>query len=176
MIDLRPKTKVKQIIITSIGDYLPFPVNLLFPLVGKKKGLLPAKPIKPANDVFRWKDCIAKSQPNPPKVKLTFDDTAMYQYTGGTTGVSKGVILTHGNISKQVQQIRAWFPKFAGTYNVNLGALPFFHVFGMSCAMNFSVIQGLSLIHISEPTRLLSISYAVFCLKKKTITSIVHTY
>lgn len=151
MIDLRPKTKVKQIIITSIGDYLPFPVNLLFPLVGKKKGLLPSKPMKPASDVLRWKDCVAQSQPNPPKVKLTFEDVAMYQYTGGTTGVSKGVILTHGNISKQVQQIRAWFPKFTGTYNVNLGALPFFHVFGMSCAMNFSIIQGWGDILIPKP-------------------------
>ncbi len=53
MIDLRPKTKVKQIIITSIGDYLPFPKNLLFPLVGKKKGLLPPTPMKQANDVYQ---------------------------------------------------------------------------------------------------------------------------
>ncbi|HLZ18743.1 MAG TPA: AMP-binding protein, partial [Smithellaceae bacterium] len=151
MIDLRPKTKVKQIVISSIGDYLPFPVNLLFPLVGKKKGLLPAKPMKQANDVYQWKDCIAGSQPNPPKAKLTFADTAMYQYTGGTTGVSKGVILTHGNISKQVQQISAWFPRFAGTSNVNLGALPFFHVFGMSCAMNFSVYMGWGDILIPKP-------------------------
>ena len=151
MIDLRPKTQVKQIILTSIGDYLPFPVNLLFPLVGKKKGLLPSKPMKPASNVFKWKDCIAKSKPNPPKAKLTFDDVAMYQYTGGTTGVSKGVILTHGNISKQVQQISAWFPKFHGTYNINLGALPFFHVFGMSCAMNFSVYQGWGDILIPKP-------------------------
>ena len=151
MIDLRPKTQVQQIILTSIGDYLPFPVNLLFPLVGKKKGLLPSKPMKPASNVFKWKDCIAKSKPNPPKAKLTFDDVAMYQYTGGTTGVSKGVILTHGNISKQVQQISAWFPKFHGTYNINLGALPFFHVFGMSCAMNFSVYQAWGDILIPKP-------------------------
>lgn len=151
MIDLRPKTKVKQIVITSIGDYLPFPVNLLFPLVGKKKGLLPSQPMKQAPDVYKWKDCIAKNQPTPPKVKLTFEDVAMYQYTGGTTGVSKGVILTHGNISKQVQQLHAWFPKFTGTYNVNLGALPFFHVFGMSCAMNFSVYQGWGDILIPKP-------------------------
>jgi long-chain acyl-CoA synthetase len=151
MIDLRPKTQVKQIILTSIGDYLPFPINLLFPLVGKKKGLLPSQPMKPASNVFKWKDCIAKSKPNPPKVKLTFNDVAMYQYTGGTTGVSKGVILTHGNISKQVQQISAWFPKFHGTYNINLGALPFFHVFGMSCAMNFSVYQGWGDILIPKP-------------------------
>jgi long-chain acyl-CoA synthetase len=151
MIDLRPKTKVKQIVVTSIGDYLPFPKNLLFPLVGKKKGLLPSTPMKQANDVYKWKDCIAKSQPNPPKAKLTFDDTAMYQYTGGTTGVSKGVILTHGNISKQVQQLRAWFPRFANTSNINLGALPFFHVFGMSCAMNFSILLGWGDILIPRP-------------------------
>ncbi|MFO7570364.1 MAG: long-chain fatty acid--CoA ligase [Smithellaceae bacterium] len=151
MIDLRPKTKVQQIVITSIGDYLPFPVNLLFPLVGKKKGLLPAKPMKQATNVYKWKDLIAKYQPNPPKVPLHFDETAMYQYTGGTTGVSKGVVLTHANISKQVQQINAWFPMFANIHGDSLGALPFFHVFGMSCAMNFSIFKGWGDILVPRP-------------------------
>ncbi|KAF0159993.1 MAG: long-chain acyl-CoA synthetase [Syntrophaceae bacterium] len=149
MIDLRPKTKVKQIIYTSIGDYLPFPKSILFPLVAKKEKL--AADVKPANDVYKWKDCIAKSQSNSPKAKLTFDDTAMYQYTGGTTGVSKGVILTHGNISKQVQQICAWFQRFIGTHHVNLGALPFFHIFGMSCAMNLSIFQAWGDILVPRP-------------------------
>ena len=149
MIDLRPKTKVKQIIYTTLGDYLPFPKNILFPLVAKKKKL--GADVKPANDVYKWKECIAKYQPNPPKVKLSFDDTAMYQYTGGTTGVSKGVILTHANLSKQVQQISAWFPMFANVDGVNLGALPIFHVFGMSCVMNFAVYQGWGDILIPRP-------------------------
>jgi long-chain acyl-CoA synthetase len=142
MIDLRPKTKIKQIVITSIGDYLPFPKSLLFPLVAKKKKL--AADVKAAPDVYRWKECIAKYQPNPPKVKNSFTDVAMYQYTGGTTGVSKGVELTHGNLSKQVQQIGAWFPSFETGSEVMLGALPYFHVFGMSCCMNFAVYQGFS--------------------------------
>ena len=149
MVDLRPKTKVKQIIYTTLGDYLPFPKNILFPLVAKKKKL--GADVKPANDVYKWKECIAKYQPNPPKVKLSFDDTAMYQYTGGTTGVSKGVILTHANLSKQVQQISAWFPMFANVDGVNLGALPIFHVFGMSCVMNFAVYQGWGDILIPRP-------------------------
>ncbi len=149
MVALRPKTKVKQIIYTTLGDYLPFPKNILFPLVAKKKGL--AADVQPAADLYKWKDCIAQNKPDSPKAKLTFDDTAMYQYTGGTTGVSKGVILTHGNLSKQVQQISCWFPKFIGTYNINLGALPFFHVFGMSCAMNFSIYQGWGDILIPRP-------------------------
>jgi len=87
-------------------------------------------------------DCLAKYKPNPPKVNLTFDDIAMYQYTGGTTGVSKSVILTHGNLSKQVQQINAWFPTFTRGKKTMLGALPYFHVFGLSCSMNLTVSLG----------------------------------
>jgi long-chain acyl-CoA synthetase len=149
MIDLRPKTKIKQIVITSIGDYLPFPKSLLFPLVAKKKKL--AADVKEGSDVYKWKDCIAKYQPNPPKVKNSFSDVAMYQYTGGTTGVSKGVELTHGNLSKQVQQIGAWFPAFERGTEVMLGALPYFHVFGMSTCMNFSVYQGFSQVLVPKP-------------------------
>ena len=149
MIDLRPKTKVKQIVITSIGDYLPFPKNLLFPLVAKKKKL--AADVKVAPDVYRWKDCIAKYSPNPPQVKNSFDDVAMYQYTGGTTGVSKGVELTHSNLSKQCQQLCTWFPSFDAGAERMLGALPYFHVFGMSTCMNFSVYMGWTQILVPKP-------------------------
>lgn len=148
MVALRPKTQVKQIIYTSIGDYLPFPKNLLFPLVGKKKGL--AADVAPAEDLYRWKELVAKTPPNPPKVKLTFDDVAMYQYTGGTTGVSKGAVLTHGNLSKQVQQVAAWFPEIDDN-NVALGALPFFHVFGLSSVMNMSIYYGWTCVLIPKP-------------------------
>jgi long-chain acyl-CoA synthetase len=140
MIDLRPKTKVRQIVYTSIGDYLPFPKSMLFPLVGKKKKL--AADVKPAPDVYRWKDCVAKYGPNPRRPKIGFEDVAMYQYTGGTTGVSKGVMLTHSNLSKQIQQAEAWFPVFKKGVGIALGALPFFHVFGMTTAMNFAIHMG----------------------------------
>ncbi|HET6462115.1 MAG TPA: long-chain fatty acid--CoA ligase [Syntrophales bacterium] len=149
MIALRPKTKIKQIVYTSIGDYLPFPKSLLFPLVAKKKKL--AADVKQAPDVFTWKGCIAKYPPNPPAVKLGFEDVAMYQYTGGTTGVSKGVMLTHANLSKQVQQLEAWFPQFGRGTETVLGALPYFHVFGLSCAMNFGVHCGSSQVLVPRP-------------------------
>ncbi|MFB3924715.1 MAG: long-chain fatty acid--CoA ligase [Syntrophales bacterium] len=149
MIDLRPKTKIKQIVYTSIGDYLPFPKNLLFPLIAKKKKM--AADVKPATDVYRWKDCIAKYEPRPPKVKIGFEDVAMYQYTGGTTGVSKGVMLTHANLSKQVQQIKAWFPKFQRGADIMLGALPFFHVFGLSTAMNHAINMGWTDVLVPRP-------------------------
>ena len=149
MIDLRPKTSIKQIIYTSIGDYLPFPKSLLFPLVGKKKGL--KADVKSASDVYKWKSVLSSSSGNSPNVDISFDDTAMFQYTGGTTGVSKGVMLTHGNLSKQVQHIRAWFPMFNDGEEILLGALPFFHVFGLSTAMNFSIYAGWGDILVPKP-------------------------
>jgi long-chain acyl-CoA synthetase len=147
MIDLRPKTSIKQIVITSIGDYLPFPKNLLFPLVGKKKKL--AADVKAADDLFKWKTLLERSV-SPPQVALDFNDVAMYQYTGGTTGVSKGVMLTHGNLSKQIQQVSAWFPSF-GSDEIMLGALPFFHVFGLTTAMNLAIFRGWSNILVPKP-------------------------
>ncbi len=149
MIDLRPKTKIKQIIYTSIGDYLPFPKNLLFPLVAKKKKL--AADVKHAENVYKWKDILSKSSPNPPDVELSFDDIAMYQYTGGTTGVSKGAMLTHGNLSKNVQQAEAWFPTLKKGEEIMLGALPFFHVFGLTASMNLAIRKGWGNILVPKP-------------------------
>ena len=149
MIDLRPKTEIREIVYTSIGDYLPFPKNLLFPLVGKKKKL--AADVKPAENLFRWKDVIKGSDPTPAEVGISFEDTAMYQYTGGTTGVSKGVILTHANLSRQVQQLAGWFPSFGRGDQTMLGALPFFHVFGLSTAMNFAIYMGWGNVLVPKP-------------------------
>ena len=149
MIDLRPKTSIKEIIYTSIGDYLPFPKNLLFPLVAKKKQL--AADVKSAQNVFKWKAVLATAGADTPMADLSFDDTAMYQYTGGTTGVSKGVMLTHANLSKQVQQLRGWFPTFNRGEEVMLSALPFFHVFGLSVAMNLAVYMGWGDILVPKP-------------------------
>ncbi len=148
MIDLRPKTKIRQIVYTSIGDYLPFPKNLLFPLVGVKKGLT-AK-VKPAQDLYRWKSLVAAASTQPARARLTMSDTAMYQYTGGTTGVSKGVILTHGNLSKQSQQIASLIPGL-GHDQIALGALPFFHVFGLTMSLNLSLCNGWGIVLVPKP-------------------------
>ena len=149
MIDLRPQTAIRHIVYTSIGDYLPFPKNLLFPLVGKKKKL--AADVKPAPNVHKWKEVLSTAKTDSSGVNLSFDDVAMYQYTGGTTGVSKGVILTHGNLSRQVQQLQSWFPGFNKGQEMMLGALPFFHVFGLSVAMNLAIYMGWGDILVPKP-------------------------
>ncbi len=149
MVKLREKTNIKTIVYTSIGDYLPFVKRLLFPLVAKKKGL--AADVTPAKDLYKFKDLIAKHDPDYTQADVTMDDVAMYQYTGGTTGVSKGVMLTHKNISHQIQQIEAWFPGFDKGAEVMLGALPFFHVFGMSVSMNFAIRMGWANVLVPKP-------------------------
>lgn len=148
MVELRPKTQIKRIIYTSIGDYLPAPKRWIFPLIGPKKGL--SAKVTPAPNVIKWKEFLKTGNDPAPKASLSFDDVAMYQYTGGTTGVSKGVMLTHGNLSKQVQQIAAWFPGFEND-EIMIGALPFFHVFGLSCSMNYAIYRGWGNVLVPKP-------------------------
>ena len=149
MIALRPQTELKQIIHTSLGDYLPLTRNFLFPLSAGRKGLTAR--VQPAENVYRWKSVLANYSADYRRTDVSMDDAAMIQYTGGTTGVAKGVVLTHANLSFQTQQIDAWFPHFAGKNEIILGALPFFHSFGLTCAMNNAIFAGWTNILIPSP-------------------------
>jgi long-chain acyl-CoA synthetase len=134
MIDLRRKTGIRQIIYTSV--------------LGTD--------VKPAEDVYKWEDILSKTSPSPPAVELSFDDVAMYQYTGGTTGVSKGAMLTHRNLSCNVQQLASWLisPLKGGLkegQGMSLSAPPFFHAFGLTAAMNSSIYLGWTQVMIPRP-------------------------
>ena len=150
MADLRPKTGIHQIIYTSLGDYLPFTKSIPFSLTAKKSGL--KTKVKASDSILRWKDLMAGHHAGSDHADLTYDDIAMLQYTGGTTGKSKGVVLSHGNLSCQIQQINAWFPTFARRDEVILGGLPFFHSFGLTCAMNNAVFAGWGNILVAKPS------------------------
>jgi long-chain acyl-CoA synthetase len=147
MINLRQKTGIRKIISCHIRDYLPFPLKQLFPFV--KKGMHLKTPAAP--DVFEFMDLIKKYEPisNPPK--LAWENPATLLYTGGTTGVSKGVALTHANLSSNVQQINAWFPDFIPGTEIVVGCLPFFHSFGMTCAMNVAIYYGYADVLVPKP-------------------------
>jgi len=149
MIDLRPETGIKQIVYTTLGDYLPFPKNILFPYVAKRKGM--TKRVKAAENVFKWKDCIKNYSPEPPKVEMSFDDVAVYQFSGGTTGVSKAAVLTHRNLSSMAQMYSAWFLEAARKPGMMLAAPPIFHVLGMSAAMNLPLSVGWAMLLVPKP-------------------------
>ncbi|MBU1172585.1 MAG: long-chain fatty acid--CoA ligase [Proteobacteria bacterium] len=144
IINLRPKTKIKQIICVALTDYLPpttDPATIL------------SVPPEKTEDVYLWKDLMATYSPTPPQVKVTMDDIAQLQYTGGTTGVSKGAMLTHGNLSRQLQQMSSWDTETQrGDNKVMVGALPFFHVYGLSAVMNLSIYYGFKTILTGRPT------------------------
>ncbi|MGA7876283.1 MAG: long-chain fatty acid--CoA ligase [Desulfoferrobacter sp.] len=135
-----PKTGIKKVIATSIKDYLPFPKNWLYRLKTLKDKLFTAVPY--GENVFNFTRLIESTSPTPPSCPANLDDLALLQYTGGTTGVAKGVMLSHGNILANVAQIAGWFPELNWGKERFISILPFFHVFGMTVAMNFPLYTG----------------------------------
>jgi len=148
MIALRKETKIKDIIYTSIGDYLPPVKKVLFKLVGKKKGMAAEVPV--TENVYPWSEAV-KEKGAIPQVSVSFEDTAVYQYTGGTTGASKGAILTHRNLCSMVQMYGAWFPGLKRGDEMIISAAPIFHVLGMSAAMNLPVFMGWTAVMVPKP-------------------------
>jgi long-chain acyl-CoA synthetase len=147
MIGLREKTGITKIISCHIRDYLPSPFNHLPTLVEKGMHLE-----TPASDnVFEFTDLVKENISTIHADKSQWRDTACILYTGGTTGLSKGVQLTHENLSSNVQQTDGWFPDFSPGEEIVVGCLPFFHSFGMTCAMNTAIYFGYADILIPKP-------------------------
>jgi long-chain acyl-CoA synthetase len=94
---------------------------------------------------------IKTTKSNPPEVQIGMDDVAALQYTGGTTGVSKGAMLTHRNLSYNVQQAGAWFTNLERGKEVWLSSLPLFHAFGMTVSMNVPVYAGCAMVLMPNP-------------------------
>src|SRR5207253_1812802 len=98
-----------------------------------------------------FKRLINDTPPEPPGARPALDDLAVLQYTGGTTGIAKGAMLTHRNLSYNMQQLRVWFPDLEIGKEVMLGALPMFHSFGMTVAMNFPIGAAAAMVLIPDP-------------------------
>ena len=138
--DHRSELPIAHYVIASIPEYLRFPLNVLAPLKLKRQKPHPAiAKVSPGPGIHFFKALIARTEPRPPAVSIGMDDIGVLQYTGGTTGVSKGAMLTHRNLSYNVQQARAWLPALRTGEEVMLSALPIFHVFGMTVCMNLPV-------------------------------------
>ncbi len=140
---------VEHVVVTSIPDYLPFPLNWIAPFKLKKTQQYVKVPRE--KNVHFFKEVIAQNPPNPPKVDIAFDDLAVLQYTGGTTGVSKGAMLTHKNISVNAQQCASWFPIVNEGEEVLLACLPYFHSFGMTVSMNWPLRAGAHIVLMPNP-------------------------
>ena len=141
--EIAGEVPVKNVITTGIQDYLPFPKNWLFPLKAKKEGTWVNLPQQ--ENRHDWRK-ITKTAPEPNVPQIAADDLALLQYTGGTTGVSKGAMLSHRNLISNVYQIDAWEPGQVWKNGVMLSVIPFFHVYGMTVSMNYSVMRGMKMV------------------------------
>ncbi|MEC4669721.1 MAG: AMP-binding protein, partial [Nitrospirota bacterium] len=131
------RRRLKRVILSGPEDYLPWLKRLLYPIKERHRGRR-STAIGEGPAVQRMRllmDC----SPTAPSVPLSQEDVALLQYTGGTTGTPKGVVLTHRNLVANMWQCRQWMPGLRESAEVFLGVLPFFHVFGMSICQNLAV-------------------------------------
>lgn len=142
-------TKVKRVIVTNIKEYLPPHLRLLFTLAKEKKEGHRVN-LQPEDIDFQHFLALGKRSPAP-NVEVTGDDLALFQYTGGTTGLSKGAMCLHRNMATNTAMIEAWLTDVKPGEEIMLGAIPLFHSYGMVTAMNFIMRIGAKLILIANP-------------------------
>jgi len=144
---------VRQVIVCPFAAALPFPKNWLFRLAKRKAiGRIPAGDPR----VLRWDTLLGAAPVALPAPRP--DDTAVLQYTGGTTGTPKGAMLTHANLAANLRQVMAWSPQCRPGEERMLAVLPFFHVFALTAVLGAAIGQGALLIMLPrfEPQMLIA--------------------
>lgn len=144
-------TPVKNVLVTQIGDMLKFPKSLIVNFVIKHvKKMVPSWNIKGATPFLKALDEGDESKYQ--KVEIDNEETAFLQYTGGTTGVSKGAELTHKNIVSNLVQARSWIsPLIEEGKEIIITPLPLYHIFSLTAnCFTFSTIGALNVL-ITNP-------------------------
>ncbi|MFZ5426220.1 MAG: long-chain-fatty-acid--CoA ligase [Thermodesulfobacteriota bacterium] len=135
---------VERVLVTRVSGCLGFPLNLLYRVKAWREGKLPGLALD-GKRVREWKTCFPRETYFDGGI-IPSEHLALLQYTGGTTGVSKGVMLTHRNMSVNVQQARAILHAIGGSPEVFLGLLPFFHIYGLTVNINFATACGATIV------------------------------
>ncbi|MDQ6734217.1 MAG: long-chain fatty acid--CoA ligase [Nitrospirota bacterium] len=144
---IQKRTALKHIILTGVQDFLPPFKQLIFPV----KAWLSGKPfpLRKPSQTHDFRQLLeTHGQPTSwacPEGPAA-DDLALLQYTGGTTGTPKGVMLTHRNVVANAVQCRTWMPKCLEGDEVFLGVIPFFHVYGLSTCQHLAIMTGSMLV------------------------------
>jgi long-chain acyl-CoA synthetase len=136
------RSRLKKLIVCRMAAALPFPRNWLYPWVMRHQvAQVPrAEGYIPFERVIENDGAISAEAIDPHQA------IALLQYTGGTTGVPKGAMLTHANLYSNVEQCARWFAYVGDAKKRTLGVLPLFHVFAMTVVMNWALHEGAEMI------------------------------
>lgn len=145
------ETSLEHVIITGIKDYLPFPKNLIYPFIQKKENGVSIK-VQHRGIYHLFSEIMKIAKDDPIRSEFEFDeDVALLQYTGGTTGPPKGVMLTHKNLVSNTAMCEQWLYKAKRGEEVVLGMLPFFHVYGMTTVLVLTVMMHNKMVLMPKP-------------------------
>lgn len=163
--NVQSSTQIEHIIVTRIADFLPFPKNLIYPFIQKKQTNLSVT-VRESEHIHVWKSV---ERADDKELEISCDpeeDLALLQYTGGTTGFPKGVMLTHKNLVSNTIMGIHWMYNCNEGEEVILGVLPFFHVYGMTAVMNLSIMQAYKMVLIPK----FDIKMVLEAIKKHRVT------
>lgn len=146
---VQPNTKIQNIVVTNIKEALSPILSFLFTLTKEKKDGFRVQ----LEDGDQWmQEIIEKHSPEDrPKVDVSPDDIALFQYSGGTTGISKGAIATHSNLVANTLQICSWMVTAEEGRETMLMAIPLFHVYGMVAGMLAALKLGAAMVMVPNP-------------------------
>jgi long-chain acyl-CoA synthetase len=144
------KLSLQHVILSGAQDYLPALKRTFAPLELRRQGKWVK--VEYSDTVHSFKKLIRNQRNQPPAVDIFPNDLACLQYTGGTTGLPKGAMLSHRNLISSLVQIRA-FLLFGhqDTEDIALAIMPFFHVYGMNGIMNLGMFLAATLVLIPQP-------------------------
>jgi long-chain acyl-CoA synthetase len=146
---VQPKTPLKRLVVTNIKEYLPGLLKIMFTLFREKKG---GFRVQLRDDDLWLPDLLSRHSPEDrPQIDIDPDDRALFQYSGGTTGISKAAIASHRNLVANSLQIRNWMPQLEEGRETVLMAIPLFHVYGMVAGMTFAIAGTASMVMIPNP-------------------------
>ena len=141
---IKDEAKPKRIIVTGIKDYLPTVKRVLGSLLGK----VPSHKVEKEPGIHFFQDLIKGHPPNPSEVDVDpMDDLAILQYTGGTTGIPKGAMITHYNLVSNAYMCNAWLNAKEGM-EVQVNVLPLYHIYGMTVTMNSAIASASTMVLI----------------------------
>ena len=147
--EVQANTQVKRVIVADVSDYVPAPFDSLVKRKLHEDGLMVEVP--EGNGVYAYRKLLDAHPEAPPMIAVSSDETAFFQYTGGTTGVPKAAMLSHFNLVANTVQVRRWMVTLEEGKERVMGAIPFFHVYGMTVAMSLAIYLGAELIVLPNP-------------------------